>query len=531
MTSYADIDSLGKDSDIEIINREKPDSNESLDTPSFMQSLDLPTPLQLNGILEDLDPQRANISDFLPNLGALPDFGDSHAENDQNNSNALTRYSNPLPPLPSLTEPVITNLPYQSLPLVPEYAQNSSRPALMGAKRRKEQVQKTKPAFVVKIWNMVNDPANHEYIRWTEDGLAFVVVHREEFMKLILPNYFKHNNFASFVRQLNMYGWHKVQDINSGTMKDANNEEILQFKNPDFVRGREDLLDNIVRNKTGGMEDQNELSLVNLQVMTTEVDKLKMTQLAMLEDMRRMRTDNQNLWQEVVNSRERERKQSQMMLKIITFIEAAYGKSAGKIFEVQSGPLDSTYNNQMLTYNGQNKQNFRNRDAAQNSFTASPQRPRLMLMDSAYQKTPQSVSPSVSTGKDGSVEEIVRDGGDYDHSNKFLQQFINSDSVASPRHYFPELQNLEALQDGNDDFVKIEPNMENHGQDLAHTQEWIDEISKQQQERGPSTTDSAIDDLMSEILNDANTESLKSEGGEKRPSENEGRASRKRARR
>lgn len=569
MTSYGDIDSsIGKDSDIEIIKRE--DNNDSkihdsIDTPTFMQSFDLPTPLQTNGLFDDLDPlKNGNISEFLPNLGPLSEFVDGNHNldnNDQHYSGALTRYSNPLPPLPSLTEPVIPNIPYQNMPLVPDYVSNSvsSRPALMGsAKRRKEQASKTKPAFVVKIWNMVNDPANHEYIRWTEDGQAFLVVHREEFMKLILPNYFKHNNFASFVRQLNMYGWHKVQDITSGTMKDSNNtEEVLQFKNPDFIRGREDLLDNIVRNKTGGLDDPNETSLVNLQVMTTEVDKLKMTQLAMLEDMRRMRTDNQNLWQEIVNSRDRERKLSQMIQKIVNFIEAAYGKSAGKIFEVQSGPLDNNYNNLVQSYNNlvhtynnnQNKQNLRNREQPNNGFTAaSPvQRPRLMLMDLAYQKTPsENRSPSISTGKDGSVEEIVRDGDEYDPSNKLLQQFINQDPVASPRHYFPELQNLDTLgQDAHDNFQRFEQKLEKHGHDLAHTQEWIDEISKQQQQQHqkvPNSADSGIDDFMSEILNEANTEStsksdnepMGARASEKRPIEKteEGKgSSRKRARR
>ncbi|ODV89881.1 hypothetical protein CANCADRAFT_19045, partial [Tortispora caseinolytica NRRL Y-17796] len=87
---------------------------------------------------------------------------------------------------------------------------------------------KARPAFVVKLWSMVNDPENSKYMHWTDDGTAFIVTGREQFEKSVLPKYFKHSNFSSFVRQLNMYGWHKVQDVTSGSLQAA--DDTWQFK-------------------------------------------------------------------------------------------------------------------------------------------------------------------------------------------------------------------------------------------------------------------------------------------------------------
>lgn len=44
---------------------------------------------------------------------------------------------------------------------------------------------------------------------WHNDGIGFVIRSIDKFTECILPAYFKHSNFASFIRQLNMYGFSK----------------------------------------------------------------------------------------------------------------------------------------------------------------------------------------------------------------------------------------------------------------------------------------------------------------------------------
>lgn len=57
---------------------------------------------------------------------------------------------------------------------------------------------------------MLEDTSFAHVVSWGPRGDCFVVKDMNEFTKSILPRMFKHSNFASFVRQLNKYDFHKV---------------------------------------------------------------------------------------------------------------------------------------------------------------------------------------------------------------------------------------------------------------------------------------------------------------------------------
>lgn len=59
-------------------------------------------------------------------------------------------------------------------------------------------------------FRMLEDNSIQDMIKWGGNGQLFSVASPSEFSKHVLPNYFKHSNWQSFVRQLNMYGFHKV---------------------------------------------------------------------------------------------------------------------------------------------------------------------------------------------------------------------------------------------------------------------------------------------------------------------------------
>jgi heat shock transcription factor, other eukaryote len=59
--------------------------------------------------------------------------------------------------------------------------------------------------FLTKTYQLVDDPCTDHIVSWGDDDTTFVVWRPPEFARDLLPNYFKHNNFSSFVRQLNTY--------------------------------------------------------------------------------------------------------------------------------------------------------------------------------------------------------------------------------------------------------------------------------------------------------------------------------------
>ncbi|KAI9772077.1 MAG: kinase-regulated stress-responsive transcription factor skn7 [Geoglossum simile] len=133
--------------------------------------------------------------------------------------------------------------------------------------------------FVRKLYKMLEDPAYDQIVRWGDGGDSFVVLENEKFTKTILPKHFKHSNFASFVRQLNKYDFHKVRHNNEENGQSPYGPGAWEFKHPEFQINNKDSLDNIRRKapasrKSVPISEESaqiqQMDLVNSQLVATQ---------------------------------------------------------------------------------------------------------------------------------------------------------------------------------------------------------------------------------------------------------------------
>ncbi|KAJ2353162.1 Heat shock transcription factor [Coemansia sp. RSA 2618] len=264
--------------------------------------------------------------------------------------------------------------------------------------------------FLNKLYSMVDDRASDELIRWTADGNSFMVLRHEDFAKEVLPRFFKHSNFSSFVRQLNMYGFHKVPHLQQGGLiADGPGAESWEFNNENFQRGQPDLM-HFIRRKKGsrdgaaagqdGADDDDAVETegeggrdnddaadgagqtarsaeangarparparasrappANLAKILKEIQVIRDHQLTISTDIKRLQEENQSLWMQASATEERYNKHQQTIDKILRFLATVFSADA-RHSEIQP-PLRRLISHNAKSAGGRS-------DAAQASWT------------------------------------------------------------------------------------------------------------------------------------------------------------------
>lgn len=181
------------------------------------------------------------------------------------------------------------------------------------------------PPFLKKCYEMVDDEASDAIISWNLSNDSFVIRDTTEFSHQLLPKYFKHNNFSSFMRQLNIYGFRKIDT------------DHWEFANELFIRGQKHLLKNIRRRKQLQGQDKQKSSHqrdksagaceeIEASKLWNDVEILKTDRNALTQQLVKLRQHQETAESKLLVLRERlqgmEKNQQQMLSFLVMAMQS-----------------------------------------------------------------------------------------------------------------------------------------------------------------------------------------------------------------
>ena len=181
-------------------------------------------------------------------------------------------------------------------------------------------VSSSLPPFLTKTYEMVDDSSSDSIISWSDHNKSFIVKNPAEFSKDLLPRFFKHKNFSSFIRQLNTYGFRKIDP------------EKWEFANEDFVRGQPYLMKNIHRRKPvhshslQNLQAQSPLSESERQSMKDQIERLKREKEVLLKDLQNQELERKGFELQVTTLKDRLQHMEQRQRSIVTFVSQVLEK-------------------------------------------------------------------------------------------------------------------------------------------------------------------------------------------------------------
>ncbi|XP_034016384.1 heat shock factor protein 1 isoform X2 [Thalassophryne amazonica] len=127
---------------------------------------------------------------------------------------------------------------------------------------------------------------------------------------------------ASFIRQLNMYGFRKVVHIEQGGLLKPEQDDT-EFQHPFFIRGQEHLLEIIKRkvtNVASARQEEMKLSSEEVNKMLSDVQLMKGKQETIDSRIVALKHENEALWREVAILRQKHSQQQKVVNKLIEFL-------------------------------------------------------------------------------------------------------------------------------------------------------------------------------------------------------------------
>ncbi|KAM3689436.1 hypothetical protein ACB098_09G047800 [Castanea mollissima] len=168
------------------------------------------------------------------------------------------------------------------------------------------------PPFLTKTFELVDDPVLDPIISWSSSGESFVVWDPVELSRVVLPRNFKHNNFSSFVRQLNTYGFRKIDT------------DRWEFANEAFRRGKRHLLKNIQRRKSHQSQQIGIYTGPSTEAgrsgLDSEIERLKTERSTMMQEVVELQQQHRGTMHHMEAVNERLQSAEQRQKQMVSFL-------------------------------------------------------------------------------------------------------------------------------------------------------------------------------------------------------------------
>ncbi|CAA7014114.1 unnamed protein product [Microthlaspi erraticum] len=177
------------------------------------------------------------------------------------------------------------------------------------------------PPFLTKTYEMVDDSSSDSVVSWSENSKSFIVKNPAEFSRDLLPRFFKHKNFSSFIRQLNTYGFRKIDP------------EKWEFANDDFVRGQPYLMKNIHRRKPVHSHSLQNLAAHHSPLteserrsMKDQIERLRKEKEVLVADLQSQEQERKAFEVQVAALKDRLQHMEQRQRSIVSFVSQVLEK-------------------------------------------------------------------------------------------------------------------------------------------------------------------------------------------------------------
>uniref|UniRef100_A0A7S0RNT8 HSF-type DNA-binding domain-containing protein n=1 Tax=Pyramimonas obovata TaxID=1411642 RepID=A0A7S0RNT8_9CHLO len=187
--------------------------------------------------------------------------------------------------------------------------------------------------FLSKTYNLVDDPLTDHIVSWSAGGQSFTVWQPAVLERDLLSQHFKHNNIASFIRQLNNYGFRKV------------NPDRYEFASPGFIKGKRELLATLQR-ADAHRRHKRPAEEPGAEQVHDLVESLKTDKAYLVDEVEQLRKENVNAKDKLRDLESRLERTEQLQGWMVAFLQQQLPSITGQ--NGPSGFLPSRKRRQLL---------------------------------------------------------------------------------------------------------------------------------------------------------------------------------------